>query len=228
MNSKMTREKVLETVADARAKGKRADLSGMNLSSLDLSGLDLSHVDLSHADLRGTLLADANLRFTHLAYANLRHTVLTRADLYRANLRGADLTGVVLSEADLTSANLHGANLRGSYLHGANLTAVVLRGADMRDVKLCGLFLDGLPSGDLAFLPTPGGWQLTIGCWRGTTDELREMIAGDDWPEAEGEQIIVRRPMLEGAAAACDAYAAANPHALEEARAAAERWRQDR
>ena len=83
-------------------------------------------------------------------------------------------------------------------------------------------------SGDLAFLPTPGGWHLTIGCWKGTTDTLREMIAGNDWPEAEGEQIIVRRPMLEAMAYVCDAYAAANPDALAEVKATAARWKEER
>lgn len=228
MTNKMTRERVEEMVAAARAKGERLYLSNRNLSNLNLSGLDLSHADLSDADLSGTILADTNLRFAYLAYANLRFAVLSRANMIGANLRGANLGNTNLHCANLTGANLSNANLRFAYLDGAILTDVKLRGADVRDVKVCGLFLDGLPSGDLAFLPTPCGWCLTIGCWKGTTDELREMIAGNDWPEAEGEQITERRPMLEAAAAMCDAYAAANHEALAEVRAAADRWEEER
>lgn len=226
MTNKMTRERVEEMVAAARAKGERPHLSCLNLSGLNLSGLDLSHADLSDADMRGTILVDTNLRYAYLAYANLRYAVLSRSNMIGANLRGADLSDANLHCANLTGAILADADLRLAFLYGAILTAVVLRGADMRDVKVRGLFLDGLPSGDLAFLPTPCGWCLTIGCWKGTTDELREMIAGNDWPEAEGEQITERRPMLEAAAAMCDAYAAANHEALAEVKATAARWKE--
>lgn len=74
-----------------------------------------------------------------------------------------------------------------------------------------------LRSADLA--PLPEGWRLTIGCWFGTVAELRELIAGDDWPEATAEQITVRRPMLAALADMCDAWTAANPWALDEVRA---------
>jgi hypothetical protein len=84
-----------------------------------------------------------------------------------------------------------------------------------------------MPSGNLTFIPTPEGWHLTIGCWEGTTAELRAMIAKDDgWPAAKGEKITARRPMLEAAATMCDAYAAANPDALAEVKTAAERWKE--
>lgn len=226
MTEQMTRERVEEIVAAARAKGERPHLSNLNLSGLNLSGLDLSHADLSDADLRGTILIGANLRYAYLAFANLRYAVLSRANMIGANLRGANLVNANLHYANLTGATLADANLRFAFLNGAILTAVKIRGADVRNVKVRGLFLDGLPSGELAFLPTPGGWCLTIGCWRGTTDELREMIAGNDWPEAQGEQITERRPMLEAAAAMCDAYAAANHEALAEVKATADRWKE--
>ena len=55
------------------------------------------------------------------------------------------------------------------------------------------------------------------------------MIAkDDDWPEAEGEEIAVRRPMLTAAADICEAYANANPYALEEVKYAAARWKENR
>lgn len=209
MTERMTREQVLETIAAARAKGECPDLSG-----LDLSRLDLPCVDLSGADLSDTKLLHANLARANLAHAKMRY----------ANLYGANLTN-----ANVTRTNLVGATLRGAYLYGANLTGVVLRGADLRNVTMTGLFLDGLPSGDLMFTPTPDGWRLTIGCWFGTTEELRAMISNDDgWPEAEGEDIDIRRPMLEAAATMCDAYAAAHPDDLADVKAAAKRWEENR
>jgi hypothetical protein len=36
-----------------------------------------------------------------------------------------------------------------------------------------------------------------VGCWSGTIEALREMVAGDDgWPEARGAEIARRRPSL--------------------------------
>ena len=49
------------------------------------------------------------------------------------------------------------ANLRGANLRGANL-----RGADLRGARI--IHLAGLPSGETIFMPTPGGWYLTVGC----------------------------------------------------------------
>ena len=75
--------------------GKRANLSGVDLSRANLSGVDLSGANLSGANLSG---------------ANL-----SGVDLSRANLSGANLSGV-----DLSGANLSGANLSGVDLSGAN------------------------------------------------------------------------------------------------------------
>jgi len=73
----VTRDEALKIVADARAAGKLADLSGADLSGADLTG----------ADLRGAYLSRANL---------------TGADLSGADLRGAYLRGAYLSGADLS------------------------------------------------------------------------------------------------------------------------------
>jgi uncharacterized protein YjbI with pentapeptide repeats len=93
-----------------------------------------------------------------------------------------------------------------------------LRGADLRGANLSGagiLHVEGLPSGSSTLIPDPDGWVIQIGCWSGTTTELREMIASDDgWPEAVGTQITDRRPMLAALADMADAWAAANPRPL--------------
>ena len=114
----------------------------------------------------------------------------------RPNLRGANL-----SEANLRWANLYGANLCGANLRGANLN-----GASGGV-----LAIDGLPSGSARLAPTPDGWSLRVGCWVGTVEALRTLIAGTDWPEAEGDEQDRRRPGLAAVADLCDAHAAANP-----------------
>lgn len=240
MTDKMTRQEVEEAVAIARAKGQRPYFCGADLSGLYLSNMDLHDVDFRYADLRGTKLrsadladsnltgakmsladlSDADLRRATLNYTNLRRTCLFRADLREADILGANLFRADLYRADMRSADLHGANLR-----DADLSYTVLTGANF-----VGLVLDGLPSGRLVFIPTPEGWHLTIGCWDGTPSELRGMIAKDEgWPSAEGEEIAVRRPMLEAAADMCESYAASNPDAVADMKSAADsRWEENR
>lgn len=239
MTEKMTRQQVEEAVATARAKGQRPSFRGADLSGLYLAHMDLHDVDFRYADLRGTKfrsadLADSNLTGAKMSQAtfsdaDLRRATLNYADLhqayfYRADMRDADLRGANLFQADMYRADMRDADLFCANLYDADLEYAVLIGANF-----VGLVLDGLPSGRLIFIPTPEGWHLTIGCWDGTTAELREMIAKDyDWPGAEGEEIIVRRPMLEAAADMCDSYAASHPHAVADMKSAADRWKENR
>ena len=76
--------------------GKRADLSGADLSGANLSRADLSGANLSRADLSG-----ADLSWADLSGANLSRADLSRADLSWANLSRADL-----SRADLDYSGL--------------------------------------------------------------------------------------------------------------------------
>jgi hypothetical protein len=163
----------------------------------------------TRADLRGASLYGADLREADLRWADLRWADLSGANLSGASLYGADLFGASLYAADLRGANLSGASLYGADLVGASLSGANLYGAGI-------LHVEGLPSGSSTLIPEPDGWVLQIGCWRGTTTELREMIARDDgWPEANPAQIVERRPMLAALADMADAWAAANPHLLE-------------
>ena len=187
----MTRDEVLRVVREARDQGCRANLYGANLYRADLREANLRWADLREADLR-----EANLRW---------------ADLREANLSGANLYGADLCEADLSGADLYGADLR-----EANLRWADLRGA------LGGLLaIDGLPSGGARLTPTPDGWSLRVGCWVGTPDTLRDLIAGTDWPEAHGTERARRRPGLAALADLCDAHAAAHPDLVP---ALAEKW----
>ena len=94
--TKLTREEVLRIVSEARAEGKRPDLSDANLSDVNLYG--------------------ANLRGANLPLADLPGADLTGADLAGADLHGADLTG-----ANLCGANLSGANLSRTLWDGLTL-----------------------------------------------------------------------------------------------------------
>lgn len=92
----MTREELLDIVADARDVGEAPDLRGAALRGVDLSGVDLSGAELRGADLSGASLSGADL---------------SGADLERADLRGADLRG-----ADLRWTSLDGADFRRAIL----------------------------------------------------------------------------------------------------------------
>ena len=120
-------------------EGKRANLSGDNLSGDNLSG-----ANLEYADLRG-----ANLWYANLRKADLRGADLRKADLCGADLRGAELCDANLRKADLRGADLCGADLRGACLEyadlwGANLEGVDLRGACLEYAGLWGANLEGV------------------------------------------------------------------------------------
>ena len=153
---------------------------------------------------------------------------LCSADLDGANLRGADLDGADLCHANLFGADLRGANLRGANLCHANLFGADLRSANLRGANLDGatwqgLRIDGLPSGQVTLAPTPVGWSLTVGCWKGNTVAgLRDIIDGKaNPPEARGDEITRRRPGWIAVADLCDAHIAAHPGVIE---ALAEKW----
>ncbi len=149
-----------------------------------LSGANLRWADLYGADLHGADLRRANLR-----WANLR----------RANLRGANLRG-----ANLCGANLYGANLRWADLYGADLRGANLRGA----TTSWPLLSMSTPSGWVNLTPVGNDWTLTIGCWTSTVEALRELIAGEDWPDADEHERLRRRPILSALADLCDAHIA--------------------
>ena len=171
--------------------------------------------------MSAAMTRDEVLRIVREAQGRGERPNLREANLSEANLNGANLNG-----ANLRWANLYGANLCGADLCGANLTGADLRGADLRRANLHWanlseasggvLAIDGLPSGPVRLIPTLDGWALRVGCWGdGTatygTSALRDLIAGTDWPEAEGEEQDRRRPGLAAVADLCDAHAAANP-----------------
>jgi uncharacterized protein YjbI with pentapeptide repeats len=150
--------------------------------------------------------------------------VSVKGDLVNA-LRGARVKGEWPNAvgADLRGADLRDANLRGADLRDANLWGADLRGADLRGADLSGtegsgvLRVDGLPSHQATLIPAVGGWVLHVGCWTGTPDELRALIASDDdWPEAEGEEVGRRRPVLEALLVLIDAHIAAWPDLIDD------------
>jgi hypothetical protein len=106
----MTLEQIAEAMRlhelwlDDDPSGKRADLSGADLSRADLSGANLYGADLSGANLYGADLSGAYLSRADLSGADLSGADLSGADLYGANLYGGNLSGADLSRADLSGA----------------------------------------------------------------------------------------------------------------------------
>ena len=147
----------------------------------------------------------------------------TTPDLRGANLRGADLRGANLRGADLWDANLQYANLQYANLWDANLQYANLQYANLQYANLRGtsgasgvaMGVSGLPSGTSTLYPTPDGWRLTVGCWQGTPDTLRTMIASDyGWPEATGAECARRRPSLQALLALCEDHIARHPDTI--------------
>ena len=133
------------------------------------------------------------------------------ANLRRANLRDANLSG-----ASLWCANLRDANLRRADLSGANLW-----GANLRDAGV--VALGATPSGNALIYPTPDGWAMCVGCWKGSPDELRSLIDQEHgWPEASTTaERAHRRPYLALVLAHADLVMAEHPDLVP---ALAERW----
>ena len=141
--------------------------------------------------------------------------------LYDADLRGADLR-----DADLRDADLHGVNLRDADLYGVNLTGINLRGANLSWAAHAAriLHLEGLPSGETIFMPTPTGWYLTVGCWEGNLEDFKALIAREEgWPEARGSEVTRRRPSLQAVAALCEAHMCLYPNIIDEL---ADKWQE--
>ena len=204
-----SKTELINQLTTARANGERADLRGVDLSGADLRGVDLRKADLSGANLRKADLHKADLRKADLSWANL-----SKADLSGANLRKVDLSGVDLHKADLSGADLRWANLSGADLSGADLRWAT------KNAQV--IHLQGLPSGEVTFHPTPAGWYLYVGCWSGALADFEELISQDeDWPEAEGAEVARRRPSLEAVAALCKAHMDLHPHVVEKL---AEKW----
>ena len=161
---------------------------------------------------------DAESPFDQLVGARERgeRPVAPRADLRWADLRGADLRDADLYGADLRWADLRGADLRGANLRGANLRWAA------RAARI--LHLEGLPSGETIFMPTPTGWYLTVGCWEGNLEDFKALIAREEgWPEARGDEVTRRRPALQAVAALCEAHMCLYPDIIEEL---AEKWQE--
>ena len=209
-----SKTELINQLTTARANGERADLRGV-----DLSGVYLGWVDLRKADLSGANLRKADLHKADLSGADLRKANLSKANLSGANLRKVDLSGVDLSGADLRWASLSGADLRWANLSKANLSWADLSWAT-KNAQV--LHLQGLPSGEVTFHPTPAGWYLYVGCWSGALADFEELISQDeDWPEAEGAEVARRRPSLEAVAALCKAHMDLHPQIVEKL---AEKW----
>ena len=143
------------------SKGKKAKLSGADLSCANLRGADLSCADLSCANLFGVNLTGANLRGADLSCANL----------FGVNLTGANLRGADLSCADLFGVNLTGANITGTKLSEAKFNCT--KGIRYAVLSFAGL---GQMSRQWLLVEQDGEPIFHIGCFCGSENELRKEI----------------------------------------------------
>ena len=198
----------VEELRTAWVRGVKPEAVNAQLAGADLRGADLQGADLRRANLAGVNLAGADLR---------------GADLRGADMRYANLAGADLRHADLWHADLGAADLRYADMRYANLWAVSLAHTNLAGIDFI-LQLRGMPSGELILWPTPKGWALQVGCWKGAVDDLRELIAGDEgWPEAYGDEVAKRRPFLEAALTLCDLHMARHANQVT---MLAEQWKE--
>lgn len=214
--------KTAEWLLAEYAKGRR-DFHGLvfhwgpHLRGANLSGCDFTEAEFPAADLERANLSGATLHSAYLAGGNLVNTDLSNTSCYRANLSGTDLAGARLFCTNLACASLTRAYLRGTDLRYANVHRALLTRAVWD-----GLQVGPLPSGPAAVVPTSAGWEIRVGCWRGTLGELETLIAQDDgWPEAEGEEIKRRRPILKAFIALAKTHIEDHPGVI---RNLAKRW----
>lgn len=128
----------------------------------------------------------------------------------RPGVRAGDLGGWVESEHNLDHEGacwVYGS----AHVYGSarvSDSARVYGSARAWSPETC-LSVTGLPSGLVTLTPSADRTVLLLaGCWHGTPDDLRTLIAGDDWPEARGDEQDRRRPGLTALADLADAVAA--------------------
>jgi hypothetical protein len=149
ISSRLTRNKVRETIDSARSQGITPDFREKNLVNIDLNGenlkgADFTNANLSFANLKGlpnlekTTLQEANLYKAKLYRAHMKKAILRKAHLHKAELLYPTLTDADLSEVDLKDTNVKFEN--------AHLERVKLFGADLSSLDKLDLekaFLDG-------------------------------------------------------------------------------------
>lgn len=112
-------------------KGKRADLSGADLSRTNLKGLNLSGAIFRSIQWGGANCEREDLLIVSFKNANLSGVCLEGTDLSEVDFKGATLQGANLrnvnldfadfGEADLTNATLEGSNITGTSFFNSKL-----------------------------------------------------------------------------------------------------------
>lgn len=154
------------------------------------------------AILRGEARATGSARVARRAVLDTHATVHGQGYVYgTAHVTGhATVTGTVRGTAYV-----------GGTAHVPRSVRVDSGGC-VTDPSHC-LLVQGLPSGTAtAVRQRDGSVYLTVGCWSGWPDDLRDLIAGTDWPEAHTDEMRDhRRPGLAALADLAEATVGATP-----------------
>ena len=81
------------------AKGKRLDLTGVNMAGIEIDIKSLAGARIRKCNLSGLILRDKILDMVDLSYSDLSMANLSGASLRGTNLRSADLSNAILCSA---------------------------------------------------------------------------------------------------------------------------------
>lgn len=180
-----------------------ADLTGATLDNVNATGLRAIRSDFSSSRIEDSNFQSSTLPESVFARAYVRNTRFVFANLSNTNLEASSFI-----RCNLGSVRLHMATMIGAELTGSDLYMARTSGTMFTSDHGVGIYAQaGLPSGPVYMFPTSEGWELHVGCWYGSVEELEDLIAGDDgWPEAEGEECYRRRPGLQALVASLRAH----------------------
>lgn len=193
------------------------------LRGIDLTNADLSNITLTGVDLYDACLDGANLNNATFCRVDLTSSSMRYIEAYGVRFSACRLYGADFSESSLDTVGFVSCDFGECSFEDARLIDVIFAGGDLSDSRFTRtalsrthffvghppseVFTTITPSGRVNLVPTPNEWELTVGCWRGSIEDLRALADGDDdWPEARGEEREARRPVLRALADLCEAH----------------------
>jgi hypothetical protein len=213
------RAKIVDRDKSVPLDMRNADLRGIDLAGHDLTNIDFSHALFHNAKLAGSTFSGDRMEGVTFENTDARSADFSRADLNRSHLAASRLESTDFFQANLEHAVLVQCQLSDATFTSANLFGVNFVGGGFRDTGGNLLMVTGMASGIGTMVPTHSGWQVRVGCWKGTVDSLQELIRQDTgWPEAYGHELQRRRPVLQAFIQLARVYMETYPQMIEQAK----------